>query len=206
MATRYGSDVLESVWALACQLTDNGRIPRAEIRRRLASQDSPLGRSVDIPKRTLDDILTRLITDRGDPQASISPSEIDPALDAIQVEAIGALRKHVRDIRRTQKARTLTPNEISSLTKAGNAAQELARRRKQNPGKSQILRDNGNTTAGSPSILTSQLRKALDHVEERGGTEASEHADREHEARQAKHERPRHPGATPRTRPALPVA
>lgn len=169
--TTYGPDVREAVWALACQLTQDGRIPRAEIRRRMAANDSPLGRAIELPKRTMDDMLARLIKDRGNPVQSVTQDQAPAVLDALELSVLGITRLEVARIHRKQAAgEELSPSEMTKLKTAGNTIGEMQRRRAtRNNGKPQPA--NGAATAASPSTLTSQLAKAL-----QGRGEAGKHS------------------------------
>lgn len=183
MATRYGRDVLEAVWALACELTQDGRIPRAEIRRRMASESNPLGRSVPIPKRTLDDQLVRLIKDRGEPAASVSQDQAPATMDALKLAILGATKLEIGRIRRKQSTGTeLTQADMARLKTAALTIRELERPSKQNPKPGR----NGPANAVGPSSLTKRLSLALEEREGEasGETQALEpsQSDTQHEA------------------------
>lgn len=146
------------MWALACQLTTNGTIPRAEIRRRLEAGEE-LGRPIPIPKRTMDDMLSRLIKDRGEPAASVTQEQAPDVMDAIDLAVLGTTNLEVQRVRRRQAAgETLTSADMSKLRTAGLTISEY-RKRKERKGRPND--GNGTANAVSPSSLTSQLSKAL---------------------------------------------
>ena len=174
--TTYGPDVLETVWALMREMADgSGVVRRAEIRRRMAADQGGLGRRVDLPKRTLDEMVDRLKRDRGNPPPLVRQSDAPSVLNAIELAAIAGLDAETKRILRKQAdGQELSSADVTKLRTAAITARELKRRRdgKKGPDASN---GNGSANAASPSSLTAQLRKRLGEKgkqEARGDTDA----------------------------------
>lgn len=158
MARKYSQEELAAVWALHSQ----GR-PPIDIRRALAAEDSPLGYPLEVPRRSMQDILRRLERQLGPPVAAIKPGEEDDAIDAIRREGLGAIRRRVAELTAKQDlGEELTAAEVRTLNAAVLAADGAARRARDIDKPPAIGKGKGPAaTSSSSSALLGAMGRAL---------------------------------------------
>ena len=169
MGRRYAPEVLEAVWALKVD-----GVTTTEIERRLADGTAGLPQRIEIPRRSLNELLRRLKEERGEfPQATVEPGTESDTAQALLRECLSVLKRETNYVAAASRAGRLRSTELNSLDKIAKTTLDIERRlRELNAGpqsnREAAARESG---SGSPSPLSAirQARARQAELEQRNG-------------------------------------